>query len=179
MHLGASTGKIWFDDLFAEPMTEEQYYEANLKLKNPGFENYLTGWPVYAGVATNEEAHTGEYSLKVAGTASAWEMRMQTITLQRGKKQITVGGWMKTVDVPQNYNLWEGARIYVQFKDENGLEIPFDGGVARVVGNTDWTYYSKTLTIPDDAFEMTIHCGRANVAGTVYFDDIVVEYPEE
>lgn len=176
LQLAASTGKIYFDDIVAEPMTEEEFYKTNIVLKNPGFENLLSGWPTYAGEATKEEAHTGEYSLKVAGKEAAWEMRMQTLSLVRDKKELTLNVWIKTVDVTETPNSWEGARVFIEFQDINGISLNTEN-VGRAVGNTDWQKFTATIAIPEDAVSFTISCGRANVAGKAYFDDVSLEYP--
>lgn len=175
LQMAASTGKIYFDDIMAEPLTDEQFYQTNIILKNPGFENLLSGWPSYAGEASTEEAHTGQYSLKVSGTNAAWEMRMQSITLIRGKKEFTFSIWMKTVGVTETPNSWEGARTLLEFKDVNGI-ILSDVAIGRAVGNTDWQLFTQKVTIPEDAVELSISCGRANVSGKAYFDDAKIEY---
>ncbi len=176
LQMAASTGKLYFDDIMAEAMTEEEFYLQNIKLKNPGFENLLSGWPSYAGEATKEEAHTGEYSLKVAGTEAAWEVRMQSVSLLREAREFTFSIWMKTVGITETPNSWEGARVYLEFKDVNGISLNSEG-VARAIGNTDWEKYTATIMIPEDAVEVTISCGRANASGKAYFDDASLEYP--
>lgn len=176
LQLAASTGKIYFDDIVAEPMTEEEFYKTNVALKNPGFENLLSGWPTYAGEATKEQAHSGEYSLKVAGKEAAWEMRMQNLSVVRDKKELTISIWIKTIDITETPNSWEGARVYIEFLDINGISLNTEN-VGRAVGNTDWQKQTATIAIPEDAVSFTIACGRANVAGKAFFDDVSLEYP--
>lgn len=175
LHLAASTGKIYFDDIYAQALNDEQYYLENIELKNPGFESQLSSWPGYAGDATTEEAHSGEYALRVGGKEVAWQIRNQTITLKRDKKEVTIGAWIKAVQVSETPNSWEGGRIFVELKDVNGLVILTES-VARVIGTTDWEKKSIRISIPEDAVSMTVSCGRANVSGNVYFDDISIEY---
>ncbi len=178
LQLAASTGKIYFDDILAETMTDEEFYNASTSLKNPGFENLLAGWPAYAGDATTDEVHDGTYSLKVASDKIGWEMRQQTLSVVKDKKQFDFSIWMKTVNVTETQNAWEGARVYLEFKDLNGISLSTET-VGRAVGTTDWKEYKAKITIPEDAVEFTISCGRANVAGTAYFDDAVLQYPIE
>jgi hypothetical protein len=175
LQLAASTGKIYFDDIEAVPMTEQEYYMMNIVLKNPGFEELLSGWPAFAGEATSEDAHSGQYSLKVAGEEASWAMRLQTVSVVHDKKELTFSMWMKTVGITETPNVWEGARIYLEFKDINGIELNVEN-VGRAVGTTDWELYSATVPIPEDAVEFTIYCGRANVSGNAYFDDALLEY---
>ena len=100
---------------------------------------------------------------------------MQTMSLVRNKKEFTLSGWIKTENVTETPNSWEGARVYVEFKDINGIVLSSEG-VGRAVGNTDWEKFSKKISIPNDAVEVTISCGRANVSGNAYFDDLSLEY---
>ena len=106
LQLAASTGKIYFDDIMAVPMTAEEYKISTSKLKNPSFEEFLNGWPAFAGIVTNEQAHTGEYALKVSGENAAWEMRQQTVSLILGKKSFEFGVWIKAVNVTETPNSW-------------------------------------------------------------------------
>jgi hypothetical protein len=178
LQMAASRGKIYFDDILAEPMTDEEFYKVNIYLKNPGFENLLSGWPAYAGEATLEQAHSGIYSLKVAGEKAAWDVRSQTVSLVKNKKQFTFSVWMKTVGITETPNVWEGARVYIEFKDINGISLTTEN-VGRAVGNTDWQKYTANITVPEDAVEFTVSCGRANVSGSAFFDDASLEYPIE
>jgi hypothetical protein len=175
LQLAASTGKIYFDDIVAEAMTDEAFYLANSVLRNPGFENLLSGWPAYAGEASQEEAHTGKYSLKVAGNDAAWAVRSQTVSLVRDKKEFTFSIWIKTLGVTETPNIWEGARVYIEFKDVNGIALNTES-IGRAVGNTDWQKFTQKVKVPEDAVEFTISCGRANVSGKAYFDDANLEY---
>jgi hypothetical protein len=175
LQLAGSTGKIYFDDIVATPMSEEEFYLVNVNLRNPGFENLLSGWPTFAGEATQEEAHSGEYSLKVAGQEAAWAMRQQTVSLVRNKKEFTFSVWVKTIQITETPNEWEGARVYIEFKDVNGIALNTES-VGRAVGTTKWQKFTKKITVPEDAVEFTISCGRANVSGSAYFDDASLEY---
>lgn len=175
LQLAASTGKLYIDDLFAKPLSDEEYYKIKVNLQNPGFENQLNGWPSYAGLTTKEEAKSGEYSLKVHGEQAAWEMRMQTIMLEQEKDSITFSGWIKTIGITETPNSWEGARMYVEFKNIHGIKLG-DVAVGQAVGDTDWQFFSKRVAIPEGAVEATISCGRANVSGAAYFDDIDIKY---
>jgi len=156
-------------------MSDEEYYKVNVVLRNPGFENMLSGWSSNAGEATKEEAHSGQYSLKIAGTKPAYEMRTQSVTIMKDKKEFTFSMWVKTIGVTETPNDWEGSLVFIEFKDINGLVLKTEN-IGRAVGNTDWIQLTKKVIIPEDAVEFTISCGRANVAGKAYFDDAKLEY---
>jgi len=175
MNLGASTGKIYFDDILAEPMTDEEYYLASIKLTNPGFENLLSGWVTWAGKATDEAAHSGANSLLIASDEPNWVVCTQTATVERNRKIMNLGGWIKTENISETQNTWEGCRLFVEFKDINGVSVT-TAEVARVIGTNDWKEYVSKIEIPEDAIQYTITFGRANVSGKAFLDDVYVTY---
>ncbi|MDP5274788.1 polysaccharide lyase family 8 super-sandwich domain-containing protein [Chengkuizengella axinellae] len=80
--------------------------------------------------------------------------------------------WIKTEDVSG-----KGAKFRVQFKDGAGTKIvdsetPYSLGVA---GTTDWQNYSLILNPPVGTEQMKVELFLDTGAGTVWFDDVLLE----
>lgn len=176
--VGNSSGAAWFDDLEFKYASTSEYLNFRSDFKNPGFESELNGWPDWAGEATKEEAHSGAYSLKVHQNVEPmqWIMRRQQVAVPQNTRSIVVGVWVKLKNVTETSHGWEGAKVSLEFIDENG-KSKGSGDVYRGVGTTDgWVYYENLVYVPEEAKEFTISAGLANVNGAAYFDDFQLKY---
>jgi len=169
-------GSVYFDDLALKMYAGEEYEIEKTKIKNPGFEIGLFAWPEYSGVLDKENYHSGTSALLEAGEKVAWKFRTQHVGLKKGATELKVSVWMKTDSISEGKLSWEGARCFVDFKDAKGRIVGNVTTIAQKIGTSNWTYYIQTVTIPENAVEMVISCGRANVKGKVYFDDLNIEY---
>ncbi|MBY0427385.1 MAG: cellulase family glycosylhydrolase, partial [Cytophagales bacterium] len=189
--LGNSTGTLYLDDLkLDKTITEADYVAAKAFITNPGFENGIDGWPIWYGDATTETAHSGKASLKVSfPEMGKWQMRRQRLSLPKGVRNFEMSVWVKLQDAATSPSSWEGPRVYVEYVDKNGQIIPglqqnvFRAGEEK--GKTtltkDWFQSKASFLVPGKAVEMEINAGLANTKGTIYIDDLEVQWekPED
>lgn len=141
------------------------------QLKNPGFEEEV-GWNNWGGVK-DAVAHSGSFGLKIHNDDFKWSGSDQVILLPEGIKRITVSGWMKTENVEKGTNVWEQARIAIEFYDEdNKLTGGYPQATAQAIGTTEWRPYKRMYPVPAGAKSVKIQLALGNAKGTVWFDDM-------
>lgn len=147
---------------------------AQNQIKNPGFEEE-EGWNNWGGGVKDEDAHSGDFSLRIENQEFKWTGADQIVILPEGAKRVTVSGWMKTKDVVKGANPWEQARIAVEFYDADGnLVGGYPQATAQAEGTTDWRPYKRLYPVPAGANNVKIQLALGNATGTVWFDDIEV-----
>ena len=147
--------------------------------ENGGFETWADGKPTNwktastAGNATlsqSEDAHSGKYSVKVGGSASANKrLGYKEITLKAGEYKV---------------------KFYVKAATENGASIcpgivpVTDGKVGDYIygdyvnelKNTEWKLVEQTLTIPADGTYCFVIMNAKKPGGDVLIDDFTVTF---
>ncbi|MFN8439103.1 MAG: carbohydrate binding domain-containing protein [Cytophagales bacterium] len=176
--LGNSTGKVWFDDLSVQVGSEDAYVAERAVLINGGFENGMDGWPDWAGeIAT--VSHTGNSSLVVKNDTKErkWIMRRQSIAIPKGSQNFKLAAWVKLENAEKMSNGWEGARVYVTYKDKSGNDVPnAESKLFKGDGNSDWQQISGEYSVPNGASEINVHIGLANAFGAIYADDVELTF---
>lgn len=147
--------------------------------ENGGFENWTEGKPTNwktastAGNATlsqSEDAHSGKYSVKVGGSASANKrLGYKEITLKAGEYKV---------------------KFYVKAVTEKGASVcpgivpVIDGKVGDYIygdyvnelKNTEWKLVEQTLTIPADGTYCFVIMNAKKPGGDVLIDDFTVTF---
>ncbi len=174
-------GTAWFDDISVVEVKPVAAFFENGGFEeedpdNPGMPKgwYLQLWKE-AGTygITSEEAHSGSRSAFVH--AEAGELVELAFQQDRGPEPeglvdgayYKISGWIKTVN-------WVGGRgaCFITAWDNHSL-----GGV-ELHGDNDWTYVEELVQYHETAWGF-IRCYAGNdgtAEGTVYFDDVQVEY---
>jgi hypothetical protein len=176
--LGNSKGKVWFDEIQVKAGTEEEYMAERAILINGGFEDGLAGWPDWAG-EISDKAHSGTKSIVIKNDTKerTWIMRRQSVVIPKGVKSFKISAWVKLENAEKMTNGWEGARIYIQFKDQEGQAIPqTDAPFYKNDGTLDWHYAEQDISIPGPARELEVNIGLANAFGAIYADDVAIKF---
>jgi len=131
------------------------------------FENSLSNWPTSVGTTTgtsqaNDEKHTGNYSLKLTGTAVTLG-RLQNLGSVLAGKSVKLSGWIKTnlTSGKANIDLYQSGIL-----DSSGITPS---------GTTDWTYYSTKMDVPANATNLNLRLfGDSTPIGNIWLDDISI-----
>jgi len=158
---GTTTGNVWSFTTASAGGVE--------LLVNPGFESGTSPW--YIGDAnqctiSNEDPHSGSYSAKFVGN-DTWLMMSQLIDPAQEGVTYDVSGWMKTISVTTQ------AQIWLQYID-SGWSIISESLVGSATGSTAYTQYSDSLLSPTGTAILRIRLVMPNGTGTIYYDDLSI-----
>lgn len=147
--------------------------------ENGGFENWTDGKPTNwktastAGNATlsqSEDAHSGKYSVKVGGSASANKrLGYKEITLKAGEYKVKF--YAKAVTE-------KGASVRpgtVPVTDGKVGDYIY-GDYVNELKNTEWKLVEQTLTIPADGTYCFVIMNAKKPGGDVLIDDFTVTF---
>ncbi|MHC4739984.1 MAG: carbohydrate binding domain-containing protein [Planctomycetota bacterium] len=147
--------------------------QAQELLVNPGFESGESPW--YNGDAnqctvSNEDPYNGVNSAKFVGN-DTWLIMSQLVDPAQEGVTYDVSGWMKTVTVTTQGEIW------LQFLD-SGWGIIDESLVGSATGSTAYTQYSDSLLSPTGTAILRIRLVMPNGTGTIYYDDLSIA-PQE
>lgn len=147
--------------------------------ENGGFETWADGKPTNwktasaAGNATlsqSEDAHSGKYSVKVGGSASANKrLGYKEITLKAGEYKVKF--YVKAVTE-------KGASVrpgFVPVTDGKAGDYIY-GEYVNELKNTEWKLVEQTLTIPADGTYCFVIMNAKKPGGDVLIDDFTVTF---
>ena len=134
-------------------------------LRNPGFENNLTGWPI--GTIVTSPVHSGTKALQIEARSSGARTSTQTVAVTGGTTY-QASGWVSVA------NLARTARIFVQWRNASGTLLRSDT-FGTLTGTVGWSLRSATLTAPSDARQawfMLRTDAEPDNSGRAWFDDL-------
>lgn len=171
-------GTAYFDDAQVTYGTTLNQFSAN---DNTSFEfgssTTATDWTLNAlgtGDGRNTTVkYTGEYSMRLTGTASSTRYAGQNVAVKGSKgSRITLSGWGYTTSAATTGNF----NLSLLLTNANGVskvyDIPFMKGTHII--NT-WQYAKDTVVAEEDFVSAKVYVKYGNQAGTAYFDNIKVE----
>jgi len=145
-------------------------------LDNGDFENALAGWDVW-GATVSPEHHGGKSSCMVHLSSPAWAGASQSIAVPEGSSSVRVSGWMRADSLRGGTNNWERGRLSVEFFGAKGDTLGnYPPAVGQVRGRQPWTRMERTYPLPAGAKTLKLGCALGNSTGTLYCDDIGVEF---
>lgn len=199
----AATGTVYVDDIFIRNTVEGQwvgdFFNCNVDVPTGWFywwDNYPSGsadWatkvPVLAG-ATKEQAHSGEWSLKIQETDDDGDecvVNSDIASFDNDGSPLVLSVWMKA----------ELADGYAELANTNGsygvgFTVTWHDGTGGANGwgevggtdyrfvipadTTDWVQYVCVMTPPENARQFSLRARFWNFAkGTTYWDDFSVK----
>ena len=180
--LGQTNGTIFFDDLKAIALSQEQMdkmqAEENAKTKialsNGGFEDGMNSWRGNAPTSTTIFKE-GKAALALNSTTLDWTGIDQIADVPENATSITLSGWLKSDNIKQGKDLWNNGLFNVEFTG-SGDQKTGDQNIAFVTATTDWTFYTKTFSIPAGTKKYRIMLALGFASGTLYADDIAVNF---
>ncbi|REH01185.1 carbohydrate binding domain-containing protein [Flavobacterium aquicola] len=188
--LGQTNGSIFFDDLKAVPISQEQMdkvqQEENAKntvaasgsqtavLSNTDFENGTDSWRGNATVSTTVFKE-GKAALVLNSSTFDWVGIDQIAVVPDNATSITISGWLKSDNIKQGKEVWNNGLFNIEFTG-TGDQKTGDQNIAFVTATTDWTYYSKTFTLPAGTKKYRIMLALGFASGTLYADTLSVDF---
>jgi hypothetical protein len=192
--LGQTNGSIFFDDIKAVTISQEQlnkmHEEESAKttaaiatssesnstvLSNGGFENEIASWRGNAPTSTSIFKE-GKAALMLNSTTFDWTGIDQIADIPENSTSITLSAWLKSDNIKQGKDPWNNGLFNVEFTGNDSAKTSDDQNIAFVSGTTDWTYYTKTFSIPTGTKKYRIMLALGFASGTLYADDITVNF---
>ena len=149
---------------------------AGNSLVNGGFEMGLVGW-TNEGAAISPESSEGELGCMIHQDTPHWSGVSQMVAIPDGSKTVHVAGWLRSDSVRGGKGNWERGRLSVEFHDaKNDTVGGYPLAIGQVRGHQVWTRMARVVPIPTDAKSLKLECALANSTGTLYCDDLSVEF---
>jgi len=146
-------------------------------LVNGDFENDLDGWVVWGGSVSQQVHRSGEKACMVRATAPTWMGVSQTLAIPEARKSVRVSGWMKADSLKSGKENWERGRLSVEFFGAKGDTLGgYPPAAGQIRGTLGWTRYERTYEIPAGTRTLKLGCALGNSYGTLYCDDLAVEF---
>ncbi len=149
-------------------------YRTDNWLLDPDFET--PGSNDWLQAQISDEGHNSPHSLYVENAAPAWTLSGQDVSFQgKNPASVVYGGWIKTASVTQGTQLWEVARLGIDFRDAQNKQVGgWQDEAAKVTGTTDWSYYEKKFDVPPGSASVHVDAGLGNCVGRAWFDDLTL-----
>jgi hypothetical protein len=146
-------------------------------LVNGDFELGLSGWSNDGAAASTVEHAQGERACMVRLPVAGWSGVHQSVVIPSGSAQVKVSGWMRADSVRGGKENWERGRISIGFHDAKGDTLGgYPPAVGQVRGRLSWTRMERVYALPSGAATVRIECALGNSSGTLYCDDLSVEF---
>ncbi|MCE5299803.1 MAG: cellulase family glycosylhydrolase [Spirochaetia bacterium] len=136
---------------------------------------YWGGW--VAGEAVFESpGHDSATCFRIYNPSNPYSMITQSVPVDTSKIfSVTISGYVKVSGVTAGANVWEKARISVEFRDENGELV--NNWWPPVTGEADynmdtWTEWSRDYVVPAGSKNIIVSAGLLNCSGTMWLDSL-------
>ena len=193
--LGQTNGTILFDDIKAISLNQEQvnkileeenakrnpvaitgnFENKPIELSNGNFENGITSWRGNA-IVSNTVFKEGKAALVLNSSTFDWTGIDQSADVPENATSITISGWLKSDNIKQGKEIWNNGLLNVEFTGSDNQKTSNDESVTFVSGTTDWTFYTKTFTVPKATKKYRIMLALGFASGTLYADDVTVTF---
>jgi hypothetical protein len=193
--LGQTNGTILFDEIKAITISQEELNKTQeaenakrmptvisgnfenkpIELTNGNFENGTNSWRGTAATSTTIFKE-GKSSLVLNSTTFDWTGIDQIADVPENSTSIIISGWLKSDNIKQGKDPWNNGLLNVEFTGNDNQKTANDESVTFVTSTTDWTFYTKSFTIPKDTKKYRIMLALGFASGTLYADDIAVNF---
>ena len=146
-----------------------------IELTNGNFETGTTSWRGNATVST-EIFKEGKSALVLKSTTFDWNGMDQTADVPENATSITVSGWLKSDNIVQGKDVWNNGLLNIEFTSNGSEKTGDDQSITFVTGTTDWTFYTKTFSLPKGTKKYRIMIALGFATGTLFADGISVEF---
>jgi len=189
MALAQTNGSVFFDDVKAIALSEEDYFRLNPiitvaegqkivtnvnQFSNGNFEELLNSWKG-PGIITTTYKKEGNSAAEIISKTAEWNAIYQTAQINEGDRTIEVSGWLKAINIQQGKEIWNNGMFIIEFKKDETTKASEDQAIGTVTGTTDWTLFKKSFQIPYGAKEYRIIIAMSACTGTLLADDIQVK----
>lgn len=150
----STSRKLFLFLLLTILMTPSAKADENL-LTNPGFENGNTqGWAGWSCtlLVTQEQVHTGNYSVLVSNRTQSWQGPAQSIygKMESGKKY-RISGWIRLQNT-------EADNISITIKQDDSSGTHYDTVKSSLGFNFQWVLLSGDFTLDVTGNLSALHC---------------------
>ena len=139
------------------------------------FESGKTSWRGNFSI-NNDIKKEGNSAAKIISETKNWEGIDQEFSVPSNAKSITISGWLKSENIIQGENPWNNGLLNVEFTSDGKNKTAQDESIAFVTGSTDWQFYSKTFTLPQNTQRTRIMIAIGFATGILYADDFQVKF---
>jgi hypothetical protein len=190
--LAQTSGMIFYDDIKAVALTQEEYAakiqaetppapaitQAQKNLSNGNFENGISNWN---GIATayNLDKKEGQGALALQSKTETWTGADQQADVEKEATTLTISGWLKSIAITQGKDPWNKGVFILEFTDANKTKTTEDQLIGMIDGSTQWTNFSKEIKIPQGTTSYRIMLALSNCTGTLLADDIQVVFSKK
>ncbi|MBN1601840.1 MAG: hypothetical protein JW915_09535 [Chitinispirillaceae bacterium] len=145
-------------------------------LPNGDFEQRTLGWYGWGG-QVSDTAHSGKHGIQVINHVAKWTGAHQILPLPDSIEVVELSGWIKTNTVTGGKEIWEKARITLEFLDAQEKMVGnYPDAVGQVDGTTGWTMFRKKYQVHKGSKNVKIIVALGNCTGEAYFDDLICSY---
>lgn len=189
-------GTVFFDDIKAVAVSEDDYLkimqaEAMAKkaeaiakealpknFENANFEDGIKNWNGSGHVSATDKKE-GNSAAAITSKMLEWTAIDQTADVPNGTKTIEVSGWLKAVDIKQGKESWNNGLFIIELTRDGKVKTMEGQLIGKVTGNTDWTYFKKSIPIPAETKKFTIMLALSDCTGTLLADDLQIQMLNE
>lgn len=187
--LAQTNGSVFFDDVNAIALSEEEYFKLNpittipegqktistpKKFSNGNFEDNLNSWNGNGTISTTDKKE-GNTAVEIASKNAEWKAIDQVSDINEGEKTLEISGWLKAKDIHQGKDPWNNGMFIIEFKKDENTKACEDQVIGTVTGSTDWTPFKKSFQIPEGAKQYRIMVAMSVCTGTLLADNIEVK----
>jgi hypothetical protein len=194
--LQSTPGTVFFDDIKAVTVTEEEYNkikqaEAIAKkeetlteettpknLENANFEGGLKNWNG-PGVISTTEKKEGDSAVSITSSVNEWTAIDQIADIPNGTKTIEVSGWLKAKDIKSGKDPWNNGMFIIELTRDGKVKTVDDQLIGTVTDTTDWTYFKKNIPVPFGTKKYRIMLALSMCTGTLLADDVQIKMLSE
>jgi hypothetical protein len=194
--LQSTPGTVFFDDIKAVTVTEEEYKkvmqaeamaqktetlteETTSKiLENANFEGGLKNWNG-PGVVSTTDKKEGDSAVSITSSVNEWTAIDQIADIPNGTKTIEVSGWLKAKDIKSGKDPWNNGMFIIELTRDEKVKTIDDQLIGTVTGTTDWTYFKKNIPVPFGTKKYRIMLALSMCTGTLLADDIQIKMLSE
>jgi hypothetical protein len=194
--LQSTPGTVFFDDIKAVTVTEEEYNkikqaEAMAKkeetlteettpknLENANFEGGLKNWNG-PGVISTTEKKEGDLAVSITSSVNEWTAIDQIADIPNGTKTIEVSGWLKAKDIKSGKDPWNNGMFIIELTRDGKVKTVDDQLIGTVTDTTDWTYFKKNIPVPFGTKKYRIMLALSMCTGTLLADDVQIKMLSE
>nr|WP_294930587.1 hypothetical protein [uncultured Flavobacterium sp.] len=187
--LAQTNGSIFFDDIKAIALSEEDYFKLNPiitvpegqkivtnagQFANGNFEELLNSWSGPATIITTDKKE-GNSAAEINSKIPEWKAIYQAAPIHEGNRVIEVSGWLKATAIQQGKETWNNGMFIIEFKKDEATKASEDQAIGTITGTTDWVLFKKSFDIPYGAKEYRIIIAMSACTGTLLADNIEVK----
>lgn len=141
-------------------------------IQNGGFENDLLFWQGDAATLSPYDYHSGKKSCIITQfVGQEWKGIDQIVAVPKNAVAIEFSGWIKSEAIEKGTNNWNTGKFDVEFLNAGQKNISNES-IASLLGTTPWTFYKKTILLPEKCSKFRVMLALGQTNGTILFDEI-------